>query len=134
MNIKELQDEAKKDLEPVDINSIVSVSLNTPTLQGKYIRYMMNENMNLEKASNEYDELYRKKWIEYKEDFQHDLNTKEKMSGIINGDKEIIEIKKKISRSKIIINFLEETIKTLQQRSFHVKNAIEWQKFTHGEQ
>ena len=50
----------------------------------------------------------------------------------IDSDKDIITHNMKIAYQKEKIDFLESVIKTINIRGFHIKNAIDWEKFKVG--
>ncbi len=49
-----------------------------------------------------------------------------------NADEDLIELKGKIIYQESKIDFLENTLKTLNNRNWVIRNAIEWNKFIQG--
>ena len=47
-------------------------------------------------------------------------------------DEEIIKQSQKISYLQIIVNHLEQVLRQINNRTFQIKNAIDWKKFTSG--
>ena len=50
----------------------------------------------------------------------------------IEADSDIRDTLLKVAVQKQKVDFIEDVIKQLNKRSFDIKNAIEWQKFTNG--
>jgi hypothetical protein len=50
----------------------------------------------------------------------------------IDSDKDIINHNLKVAYQKEKIDFLESVIRTINNRGFHIKNAIDWEKFKVG--
>jgi hypothetical protein len=127
----EIQKMAEKDLEtrPDDIEFI---SIQTPMLQSRYLRLLNEESLLLSKLEFDYDVLYKDKWDYYRNNFNIALTKKDDLLTFINGDEDIIKLKAKISLSKRTMTYIEDIIRTLRERSFHVKNLIEYRKFISG--
>ena len=50
----------------------------------------------------------------------------------ISSDEEIIQLMDKIGYLEIVIKYLEGIIKSIDNRGWDIKNAIEWKKFEAG--
>ena len=50
----------------------------------------------------------------------------------LESDKDLIELQHKISYNKTIVTYLEQVLRSINNRTFTIKNAIEWKKFTSG--
>jgi len=50
----------------------------------------------------------------------------------IDADEELIRLKQKVQYLNAVIDYLEKTIRQISNRTFTIKNAIEWRKFTSG--
>ena len=50
----------------------------------------------------------------------------------IGSDGDIIKMNQKIAYQKEKIEFLESVIRTINNRGFQIKNAIDWEKFKVG--
>ena len=57
---------------------------------------------------------------------------KSDLATYIDSDKDMITYNMKIAYQKEKIDFLESVIKTVNIRGFHIKNAIDWEKFKVG--
>jgi N6-adenosine-specific RNA methylase IME4 len=47
-------------------------------------------------------------------------------------DSEIILLSQKIEYLRTVVNHIEQVLKQINNRTFQIKNAIEWKKFTSG--
>lgn len=131
-NLIEIQLMATKDLEskPDDVEFI---SIQTPILQSKYLRLLNEESLRLTKLESEKDALFKTKWIYYKYDYDYVIDRKDDLLTHINGDDDMIQIKQRIALAKQTMNYLENIIRTLRERSFHMKNLMDYRRWISGE-
>ena len=50
----------------------------------------------------------------------------------IKSDVDLIKLSQKIVYLRTVINYIEGIIRNINNRTFNIKNAIEWKKFTQG--
>ena len=141
MTLEELQDQAAKDLA-IDDTQLDIESLSTPTLHSKYLKIYSTYALMLKKEEGNYSKLHVKKWLfftgkadpeEYKDqDFQLKV-LRQDVDKFIDADDSIIKQRQKIEYIKQICKFCEDTLKQINNRTFQIKNAIEWKKFTGGD-
>ena len=140
MTLDELQAEADKDLV-IDDTELDTESLRTPILHNKYLQYYNKFNLLLKKSQWEEKTLQREKWEYYtgKSDPEvykekpFDLKVlKNDVPIYINADEDIQKIQAKIIYQEAIVNYLEQILRMINNRSFTIKNAIEWRRFTSG--
>lgn len=143
MKLETIQEEWKKD-SVIDEMNISEESLKVPQLHSKYYEMYIREYQLLvkmksahklhEKLKSEYysgeldlETLKEKGWEPFpkrilKSDLQNYLDT----------DRELIVENIKISDQKMKVDFLESIIKSLNSRGFHIKNYIDYMRFTSG--
>ena len=140
MTLEELQSQADKDLVIDDIE-LDTESLKTPILHNKYLQYYNKFNLLLKKSQWEERTLQREKWEYYtgKSDPSvykakpFDLKVlKNDVHIYINADEDIQKVQAKIVYQEAIVNYLEQILRMINNRSFTIKNAIEWRRFTSG--
>ncbi len=140
MNLDELQQQAEKDLK-IDDTELDIESLNTPIIHAKYLKHYSTYSLMLTKAQSEYNQLYKKKWVfytgkadpeEYKETNFELKVLRQDVGTFIEADEEIIKQTQKVSYLKTVCNYLENTLKQVNNRGFQIKNAIDWKRFTEG--
>ena len=85
--------------------------------------------------------MYRHKWEYYggKADAKvyvskpFDLKVlKSDLAMYITSDEDIIELMNKIGYLEIVIKYIDGVIKSIDNRGWDIKNAIEWRKFEAG--
>ena len=140
MTLEELQLQADKDLV-IDDTELDTESLKTPILHNKYLQYYNKFNLLLKKSQWEERTLQREKWEYYTgksdpsvyKEKPFDLKVlKNDVHIYINADEDIQKIQAKIIYQEAIVNYLEQILRMINNRSFTIKNAIEWRRFTSG--
>jgi hypothetical protein len=127
----------------IDRTSLEQESLKIPLLHSKYYKIYLREKIQLKAEEGEYDQFYKIKHEYYTgklsqedlaqygwEPFQFIL--KGDLSIYLNSDKDLITklLKLQVQREKV--DFLESIIKTINNRGFLIKNAIDFIKFSNG--
>ena len=140
MTFDELHQLAEKDLK-IDNLALDLESLKTPALHNKYMKFHNQYTQLLKKAEQDLARLTREKWEYYtgKADpmvyQQKPFNLKilkQVVDKYIEADEDYQKIKQKVDYLETIVDFLDRTIRQIQNRGFLIKDAIEWRKFTSG--
>ena len=142
MTLSEIQEQVRKDLKINDLELDIE-SLRIPSLHSKYLQLLTEHSLLLKKTQGEYAVLKRNKWIYYtgkapeevykeKGDFPLKLKTKDEERTFIEADEEVRELKGKVEYYETVVEYLQEVVKSISNRSFQIKNAIEWRKFEAG--
>ena len=50
----------------------------------------------------------------------------------IKADEDMIKLEQKVTYVQSVVDYLDKTIRTISNRTFQIKNAIDWKKFTSG--
>ena len=141
MNLDQLKEESKKDLIIENKEQLGSESLKNQKIKLKYLDQRSRFQLLLQKANGDYQRMYRQKWEYYggKADVKiyvskpFDLKVlKNDLAMYISSDEEIIQLMDKIGYLEIVIKYLEGIIKSIDNRGWDIKNAIEWKKFEAG--
>ncbi len=141
MNLHELKEEAKKDLPIRDQEHLEQEGYKNQVLAPKWLDYRTRFKLLLTEAKGEYQRLYRQKWEYYggKADAKiyvtkpFDLKIlKGDLHIYISSDEEIIEISNKISYLETTFEFIEGVLKSIDRRSWDIKNAQDWKRFEAG--
>jgi len=64
--------------------------------------------------------------------FGSSIKTADKMRVYLESDQEIINLEAKIKYVDQAMYFLDQVLRMISQRNYHIKNAIEWEKFING--
>ena len=141
MNLDQLKEEASKDLPIIDQEHLDQEAYKNQVLKPKWLDYKTRFELLLTRSKGEYQRLYRIKWEYYggKADAKvyvakpFDLKVlKTDLHMYITSDEEIIQLSDKISYLEITVKFIEGIIKSIDNRGWDTKNAIEWKKFEAG--
>jgi len=141
MNLDQLKEESRKDLIIENKEQLGSESLKNQKIKLKYLDQRSRFQLLLQKANGDYQRMYRQKWEYYggKADVKiyvskpFDLKVlKNDLAMYISSDEEIIQLMDKIGYLEIVIKYLEGIIKSIDNRGWDIKNAIEWKKFEAG--
>ncbi len=134
MDFDKIIEEWKHDC-PIDDTTLDKESVKIPTLHGKYLELHSREKIFLNYLEVEYKKLYRERWEYYsgkaEKPFQLKL-LKTDLHIYLDSDDKLCELKEKIDTQKQKVSYVESVIKSLETRSFHITNAINWRKFTAG--
>ena len=140
MTLEELQQQADKDLKINDAELDLE-SLNTPQLHNKYLKHLNNFKLLLTRAKTDVNIMKKVKWEYYtgtaspeiykKKPFDLKI-LKQYIDKYLESDEDLIKLTQKVEYLQTVVDFLESTVRQISNRSFAIKNAIEWKKFTSG--
>ena len=141
MNLETLQNMWKSDSK-LDEDLHDNDSLAIPQLHMKYMEFHNKYSLMKKERDIEMKRLIREKWLYYKGKapssvykempFDLKLTTKEEISMFIEADEDIGKLKYKIEYIDQVIFFLDSVLRMINNRTYHIKNAIEWKKFQSG--
>ena len=134
MDLEQLQKEAQKDLK-IDKEQLDIESLKTPELYGKYLQIYTRWNLLSKQVESEYKKLLKDKWEYYsgKSEVPFELKVlKQDIPMYLEGDEDLIKAKHKVDYHNAMCDFAENVMKTLNNRGFQIKNAIDWKRFLEG--
>ena len=140
MTFDEIQTMWEQDskIDPVELDT---ASLSIPTLHAKYFKIFSDYRFKKKQAALNLKQLTRRKFEYYSgkgdpEDYKEnpfDLKVlKSDLQMYIDSDPQIKELQLKIDMYDIIIEYLESVIRMVNNRSYQIKNAIEWKSFIEG--
>ena len=140
MDLEQLQELADKDLN-INDTELDLESLKTPQLHNKYLKHLTKFKMLLTRAEDDFTRVNRDKWEYYtgKADpavyqlkpFNLKILYKD-VDKYIESDEEWIKANQKVKYLETIVDFLDRTLRQISNRTFTIKNAIDWRKFTSG--
>jgi antirestriction protein len=140
MNINEIEKMWDED-SVIDPDNLHLESLKIPTLHSKYYKIYNNISLLKKIEENKLSELQKEKWMYYsgkaspevyKENpFDHRV-IKQDLDKYMSADPDLIKSNTKIDYYILMLDFLESILKSIQNRTFIIKNSIEWSKFTAG--
>ena len=140
MTLDELKLQVQRDLK-VDNEHLDTESLKNQEIKATYLDHKTRYELLLFKAKGDYKRLYREKWEYYggKADAKiyatkpFDLKVlKTDLAVYITSDEEIINAENKVGYLETIVDYIKGVIKSVDNRGWDIKNAIEWKKFEDG--
>lgn len=142
MTIDEIYDEWSKDCN-IDRTELGEESLKIPQVHSKYLKIYSSERLKLIKLESEMKTLKRDKYEFYTQGPNEDTPShwklppkgmilKSDIPMYIDSDADIINLTLKIGYQKEKIELLEEIIKSINNRGYSIRAAIDWHKFTMG--
>ena len=140
MTLEELQQSVDKDFK-LDDTELDTESTKIPLLHNKYLQHFNKFSLLLKKAEYDYKTLQRHKWEYYtgKADpavyQEKPFNLKvlrQDVDKYIKSDPEVNKLEQKVTYIETTVDYLEKTLKIISNRTFTIKNAIDWRKFTSG--
>ena len=140
MDIEQLQEQADKDLK-INDSELDLESIKTPQIHNKYMKHLAKFKLMLSRAESELHIVKRNKW-EYYTGKADPSVYKEKPFDIkvlksdvhiyMDSDPELQRADQKVAYLNQIVKYLEQVLRGVNNRTFLIKNAIEWKKFTSG--
>ena len=140
MTLEELQQSVNKDFKLDDIE-FDTESVNIPLLHNKYLIHFNKFSLLLKKAEYDHKSMIRDKWEYYtgKADpsvYQakpFDIKVlKADVHIYMDSDLDLQKADQKVAYLNQIVKYLEQVLRSVNNRTFLIKNAIEWKKFTSG--
>lgn len=128
----------------MDDTELGNESLRIPMLHHKYYKIFVQEGLLLKKVEQDYKSLYKLKYEYYMGVLDQETLVekgwdpnplkilKQDLSIYMEGDDDLQLIQAKIDIQKQKLSFLESAIKTITNRGFLIKNAIDWERFKVG--
>ena len=141
MDLEKIQEMWEND-STIDPDNLHDESLKIPQLHSKYYTIYNTITLLREKARETYNRVRLDRHNYYtgkapaevyvEDPFPYKVRDKEALQRYMEADDKLNSIDLKIRYYDVMLKFLEEIIKTVANRTFQIKNAIEWHKFQAG--
>jgi hypothetical protein len=141
MNLDQIQEMWQKD-SVIDPDNLHDESLKIPQLHSKYYNLYNTIILLREKARDTYNRVRLERYNYYtgkapaevyaEEPFPYKVREKDAIQRHMEADERLSKVDLKIKYYDLMLKFLEEIIKTISNRTYQIKNAIEFMKFTAG--
>lgn len=141
MNLEDIQSMWEKD-SVIDPDNLHEESLKISQLHCKYYTIYNTIILLKEKARESFNRVRLERYNFYtgkadpevyiNEPFPYKVRDKEALQRYMDADERINKIDLKIRYYDVMLKFLEDIIKTISNRSYQIKNSIEFMKFTAG--
>jgi hypothetical protein len=126
----------------IDPDNLHIESLNIPSLHAKYFE-MYNNIVLLKKKAEQQKRNIRHERYEYytgkadpdvyvEDPFPKKIRDKETLQKYLDADEKLSQVCLKIEYYETLLNYIESILKVIQNRTYQIKNAIEFIKFQAG--
>ena len=126
----------------IDPDNLHDESLKIPQLHSKYYTLYNTITLLREKAREQYSKVKLERYNYYtgkataevyaEEPFPYKVREKDAIQRHLEADDKMNKIDMKIKYYDVMLKFLEEIIRAISNRTYQIKNAIEWNKFQAG--
>lgn len=144
MKLTDIQNEWSVDSK-IDELCLGSEATKVATLHAKYLTLLSNTKLQLRKAESDYNNMRRVKYKYYRGELSRDdleklgleqylgnKPLKNEMDEFMLCDEDLNLLQDKIEYFKTVVYTLEQILRSLNSRTWDIKSAIEWNKFTNG--
>ena len=141
MNLEQIQEMWEKDSK-IDPDNLHDESLKIPQLHSKYYTVYNTITLMREKARDSYNRIRLERYNYYTgkapaevyaaEPFPYKVREKDAIQRHMDADEKLNTINMKIKYYDTTLKYLEEIIRIISNRTYQIKNAIEWNKFQAG--
>ncbi|MGA1048857.1 MAG: recombination mediator protein UvsY [Minisyncoccia bacterium] len=141
MNLDEIQEMWQRD-SVIDPDNLHDESLKIPQLHSKYYTLYNTITLLREKARDTYNKVRLERYNYYtgkapaevyvEEPFPYKVREKDAIQRHMDADERLNKIDMKIRYYDTMLKFLEEIIRMISNRTYQIKNSIEFLKFTAG--
>ncbi|MBP01070.1 MAG: hypothetical protein CMG34_07640 [Candidatus Marinimicrobia bacterium] len=126
----------------IDLDNLHTESINIPKLHAKYFE-IYNNIVLLKKKAEQQRKNIRHERYEYfsgkadpeiyaEKPFPKKIRDKDTMQKYLDSDESLSSVSLKIDYYDTILNYIESILKVIQNRTYQIKNAVEFMKFQAG--
>ena len=143
MKLEDIQELWHRDSE-IDYTELGTESIRIPQIHDKYLKIFTDERIRLKGVEFELSKMVRTKTEYYSGKMsQEELEQrgweqylgrllKNEIANYIESDDDVIKLKQQLVVLQEKINYLDSVIRMINNRGFQIKNALDWLKFSHG--
>jgi hypothetical protein len=126
----------------IDIDNLHTESLNIPALHAKYFE-LYNNILLLKKKADQQKRNIRHNRYEYysgkadpdvyiENPFPKKIRDKDTMQKYLDADEKLSQITLKVEYYDVMLSYIENILKMIHNRTYQIKNAIEYMRFQSG--
>lgn len=126
----------------IDIDNLHTESLNIPVLHSKYFDLYNTINLLKKKAEQQRKKIRHERYeyftgkadpdVYLENPFPKKIRDKETLQGYLDSDERLSQIVLKLEYYDTLLNYIESILKMIQNRTYQIKNAIEFIRFQSG--
>jgi hypothetical protein len=140
-NLEFIQEMWEKDSK-MDIDNLHTESLNTPVLHAKYFDIYNNIILLRKKADQQKRNIRHERHQYYsgkadpdvyiEDPFPKKIRDKSDMERYLSADDKLSQISLKVEYYDVMLNYIEDILKMIHNRTYQIKNSIEYMRFQSG--
>ena len=143
MKLEDIQELWHRDRE-IDYTELGTESIRIPLIHDKYLKIFTDERIRLKGVEFELSKIVRTKTEYYSGKMsQEELERrgweqylgrllKNEIANYIESDDDVIKLKQQLVVLQEKVSYLDSVIRMINNRGFQIKNALDWLKFSHG--
>ena len=141
INLDKIQSMWQEDCK-IDIDNMHEESIKVPQLHSKYNEILNNLILLLTKAQKIQKSVRHERYEYYsgkadpevyeKEPFPKKVRDKDALIRYMDADDRVSDANLKVEYYDVMINYTESILKQISNRTYQIKNSIEWHKFQAG--
>lgn len=141
IDIELIQNMWQKDAH-IDMDNLHTESIKVPTLHAKYFEFYNNIVLLKKKAEQQKKNIRHERYeyftgkadpqVYIEDPFFKKIRDKDTLQKYLDSDEKLSQISLKVEYYETILNYLESILKVIQNRTYQIKNAIEFLKFQAG--
>ena len=126
----------------MDPDNLHTESLNIPILHAKYYDLYNNIQLLRKKADQQRKNIRHERYeyfsgkadpeVYIENPFPKKIRDKETLAKYMDADEKLSSVSLKIEYYEVMLKYLEEILKMISQRTYQIKNAIEYMRFSAG--
>ena len=126
----------------IDIDNLHTESINIPVLHAKYYDIYNNLMLLRKKAEQQKKNIRHERYEFYsgkadpdvyiENPFPKKIRDKDTMSKYLDADEKLSGVSLKIDYYEVMLKYIEEILKQINQRNYIIKNSIDFMRFSSG--
>ena len=140
MNLDEIQSLWEEDAK-IDPDNLHEESIKIPSLHAKYYKIYNNILLLKKLEENKFKILKKEKWMYFSGKSEPEVYIKnpfdykvlrQDIDKYMDADEDILKSISKMEYYQTMLSYLDSILKTIMNRSYQIKNSIEYMRFTAG--
>jgi hypothetical protein len=140
MNLDEIQLLWEEDAK-IDPDNLHEESIKIPSLHAKYYKFYNNISLLKKIEENKFKVLKKEKWMYFSGKSDPEIYIecpfdykvlRQDMDKYMDADEDILKLISKMEYYQTMLNYLDSILKIIINRSYQIKNSIEFLKFISG--
>jgi hypothetical protein len=141
LNLETIQEMWEKDSK-IDIDNLHTESLNIPILHAKYFDLYNNIILLRKKVEQQKKNIRHERYEYYsgkadpdvymEDPFPKKIRDKDTMQKYLDADERLSQIALKVEYYDVLLNYIDNILKMIHNRTYQIKNSLEFMRFQSG--